>query len=124
METRDHSYPGEFGQNTGEQDVEGRFGEEAYAYERRRSQTERQAQQGGMAVSSAMDGIGTPAGQESAYGSAIEGTRQASGIDSADHGPEGTVNSGSGTGLSSGNATGGATTGDDAHTTMPPKRQG
>jgi hypothetical protein len=89
MESRDHGDPGESRRNAEGHDAERRFGEEAYAYDRART----------------------------------EGAQQGGGIASADHGPEGTANTGSGEGLSSGNAAGGVTTGDDAHTTVPPKPQ-
>jgi hypothetical protein len=78
------------------QDIERRFGEETYSYSQADSEAKPLDQQNG--------------GNNGGTGS-------------ADHGPEGTVNTGSGAGLSSGNATGGATTGDDAHTAMPSKRQ-
>jgi len=106
-------------------DIERRFGEEAYTYSSGPDpKAKRSRHEDGMATSSATVGTGTTAGTDSAYGSPTEGIPQSGGISSADHGPEGTVNTGSDMGRSSGNATGGVTTGDDAHTTMPRQRQG
>jgi hypothetical protein len=124
MEGREQGYPGEFGRKSQDQDVEQRFGEEAYTFSSGPDpKAKRSRHEDGMATSSATVGTGTAASSDSAYGSPTEGTQQSGGIGSADHGPEGTVNTGSGAGRSSGNATGGATTGDDAHTTMPTKQQ-
>jgi hypothetical protein len=117
-EPRDQGFPGEFGRNTSEPQEERRFGEEAHAYNRAASDIAGQPtpagpQRGGMAESSAVAGTGSTAGIDSDYGSPMEGTQQGSGIGSADHGAVGTVNMGSGAGLSGGNATNGTGFADD-----------
>lgn len=91
----------QYQQNHPEQGTEQRFGETAYAYDHRRDTVD-----------------------NARHADLIrDGNEQGSGTDSADHGPAGTVNSGSGQVPDHGNATGGATTGDDAHTTGPQGQQ-